>query len=364
MEIMNHNAYKLNGKNARHGYKWWLYLWYHSLTPPINFLSRLALMGKEHWLLNTYLDVSDILHHEGKHSLSNTRYKEWWYFDLHAESGIVVSCAIVFSIAKDHYFLRVYDPTEDKILQEIEHDGDVSANSFGSEGLKLSGEFISIEGRFDEGYHLEFDGVTLRGEFDFSDLVTGRCGVHIGEKKTYYGLYQVPGMEVHGTLTNKSSEAKTVISGQGYHDHWWGVVNRYTRWKWMQVKFDNRWIASFYEGCYGFMAQDLDWYAWLYRPDFGYTYFDNETFDFREDKDNEQWTASISGQAGALTVTGIKHEESYQFKPVVFYGIPIGKVDYYQYPITAKGTFIDADGNKTDLTSTFGMLEWDWHAIW
>ena len=339
-------------------------LWYDMLTTPINILSIAGLVGKRNWLETTYLNATDILHNEGIHKLNNTRYKEWWYYDVHDDSGFVMSCSIVFSIVPDHYFLWIYDPKQDKVFVELEQDGAFTVNAFGTEGQQLTSDNLTIAGRSDVGYTLTFSGKTLQGAFVFSQPIPGRGEMHKGPLMTYYALYQVPKMKVTGLLKNKATGDNTTISGLGYHDHWWGIDSRYTKWEWMQAKFDNGWTASFYQARYDKRETDLHRYAWLYTPEKGYIYFDNSTFDFHEDTAHQQWTASISGAAGTLTITATKRAERYEFKPVVLNHIPLGEVRYYQYPINATGTFTDAEGHVTLLNSTHGMLEWDWDAIW
>jgi hypothetical protein len=340
-------------------------LWYGMLTPPINILSMAGLAGKRNWLKENYFNATDILHNEGLHKLNNTRYKEWWYYDVHDDSGFVMSCSIVFSIVPDHFFLWIYDPVQDKVFVELEQDGAFTVNTFGNEGQKLSSDNLTIEGRSDTGYTLTFSGKTLQGTFVYSDPIPGRGELHEGPLMTYYALYQVPKMKVTGLVKNKETGNTTAISGLGYHDHWWGIDSRYTKWEWMQAKFDNGWTASFYQARYDKRETDLHRYAWLYIPEKGYIYFDNSTsFDFHEDTESQQWTASISGTAGKLTLTAAKRVERYQFKPVVLYNIPLGEVRYHQYPINTTGTFTDAEGHVTPLNSSHGMLEWDWDAIW
>lgn len=338
--------------------------WYHLLTPTINSLSYIAMLGKETWIKNTLTNPQSIVVNEGVHQLDNTRYKEWFYFDFHTDDGFVVSCAFVLSMVKDHYFVWVYDPRTDEVRVEIERDADLTINRWGTEGLDLVGEDIRISGRADQGYHLWFKGSSLEGDIEYSRPIPGRAEQHRGISKTYYGLYQVPKMSVDGTLTEFASGETIDMVGEGYHDHWWGIVNRYMKWGWLQVKLDNGWVAGFYQGHYGVFADDLHRYAWLYRPGQGYTYFDEETLVLDEIESGQEWVASIEGTAGSLELRASARAERYEYKSVGLYGIPLGEVDYYQYPITAKGVFVDAAGNETQLSAEIGMLEWDWDSIW
>lgn len=155
--------------------------WYHLLTPLVNGLSSLALTGQRWWILDEYIAVDDdnILIHEGRHDLENTRYKEWWYFDAHTDSGLVISTSVVLSIVEPHYFLWIYDPAADEVLLEIEHDGEVIVSSWGAEGVDLDAELLDISGRSDTGYVIEFDGETLEGVIEFYDPIEGR-GEQIG----------------------------------------------------------------------------------------------------------------------------------------------------------------------------------------
>jgi hypothetical protein len=336
---------------------------YGALTPVIDATSVTHLLGSR-WLAATRPAQGDVLHHEGAHRLTDVRYKEWWYFDAHDDSGLVMSCSIVFSIVKDHYFLWIYDPKSNKVLVELEEDTKFTANDFGTEGVELASARLKISGRSDRGYSIWFDGRTTRGEFVFAEPMEGRTEVHEGPWKTQYALYQVPRMKLGGTLENKQRGETSKLSGVAYHDHWWGIDDRTTRWEWMQAKFENGWASSFYEGRYGKEGDDLHRYAWLHTPETGYVYFDNSTFDFHTDKEGERWTASITGNEGTLTLHAAKRLERYEWKPVLLEGVPLGEVRYHQFPIEVVGTYVDPRGKSTELRSQQGMLEWDWYAIW
>ncbi len=343
---------------------WAKRLWYGALTFAIEAVSWTRLATASEWLESTRPGVEGILPHEGAHRIADPRYKEWWYFDAHDDSGIVISCSVVLSIVKDHYFLWVYDPKQRTVLVELEEDTTFDVQNYGGEGITLTSPRFSVSGRADRGYTISFDGKTMKGNFVLSEPIEGRSEVHVGPRKTQYSLYQLPKLNLTGSLEQKSSGAAIALSGLAYHDHWWGIADRYTRWKWMQAKFDNGWTASFYEGQYGKNGDDLHRYAWLHTNETGYVYFDASTFAFQEDQTNERWTATISGPEGTLSLTASKRIERYEFKPVVLGGLRLGEVQYHQYPVNVTGTFVRATGERVDLGSEHGMLEWDWYAIW
>lgn len=338
--------------------------WFKVLSPVVNLFSEIGMVGRKKRFEKVLVQPETILEHEGKHRLKNTRYKEWWYFDAHAESGRVISAAIVLSIVRDHYFVWVYDPQTGKVSVEIEHDGDVAINKFGENGLELEGEFIKIKGDIERGYLFEFNGKNISGKLNFDEPVEARSEVHHGIENTFYSLYQVPKLNVTGELTQRDTGETEEFAGQGYHDHWWGIVNRVTKWAWLQVKFENGWLGGFYEGRYGESGEDLHRYAWLYKPETGYSYFDESTFKFAQTSERAGWTTSVSGSAGSLTVNSVKRIERHQYKLVELHGVPVGEVFYYQYPINATGQFTDSEGATYDLKSRYGMLEWDWDAVW
>ena len=339
--------------------------WYYSLTPTINSLSKLSLLDKRE-KFSEQMNISDanLGIHEGNHQILNPRYKEWWYFDAHTESGLVISAALVRSIVNPHYFLWVYDPKSDEILLEIEQDGELTTNSFGTEGLDLKASNLSIKGRADQGYTFRFDGKSLRGTITFTQPIAGRGEVHRGPNDTAYGLYQIPSLKVSVRLEDKASGVVTEDQGLGYHDHWWGNMSHYTKWAWTQVKFTNGWVAGFYDAHYGFKGDDLHRYAWLYRPGQGYTYFDTKTLTIAKPNDNLSWVTSASGKSGSLQIYSDAVVERYQFKKVQLFGVPLGEVRYRQYPVRSTATFTDESGVVHDLTSEFGFLEWDWDAVW
>lgn len=339
--------------------------WYLSLTPAINSLSRVALQSKKK-MFEAQMDVSDanLGLHEGDHHLLNPRYKEWWYFDAHTDAGLVISAALVRSIVNPHYFLWVYDPKADKILLEIEEDGAITVNSFGTEGLDLKAANLSIKGSVEQGYTFTFKGKNLSGTITFDQPITGRGEVHRGPDQTAYGLYQIPSLHVSVDLLDKASGERIEDQGLGYHDHWWGNMSHYTKWAWTQVKFTNGWVAGFYDGRYGLRSDDSHRYAWLYRPGIGYTYFDQKTLSISKKAEGLSWETAARNQTMSLHITSDAIIERYQFKQVKLGGLPLGEVRYLQYPVRSTATFIDEQGTEHSLSSEFGMLEWDWDAVW
>jgi hypothetical protein len=311
-------------------------------------------------LEQTIFCVDDITPHEGLHRLPDPRYKEWWYFDAHLDDGRVISTAIVFSVVKTHYFLWVWDPRDGSISEEIMHDGNVTVNAWGRQGLSLRGELIAIEGSHQEGYTLSFTGRNLHGKLVFSEPIPARAEHHRGVSATHYGLYQVPRLRVSGQITGAGAAPGTV-SGEGYHDHWWCISHRITRWNWLQVKFPQDIVVGFYDGRYGYRGEDVHRYGWAFSPELQYTHFDTATVSFT--KENGGWKLEASGRECSLQLEARPRAERYEFKPVVKAGLLLGEVQYYQYPITADARLRLKD-RSYQLQSTAAILEWDWLAVW
>ena len=317
-------------------------------------------------LERTIFLVDDISPHEGLHRLPDPRYKEWWYFDSHLEDGRVISTAIVFSIVRTHYFVWVYDPSVGKISEEVIHDGDVIVNAWGGRGVSLQGERITIEGSHETGYRLEFNGINLQGKLVFSDPIPGRAEHHRGVSATHYGLYQVPRLKVSGELTTAAKDSglatkANLVQGVGYHDHWWCISHRITRWNWLQVKFPQNMVIGFYDGCYGYRGEDVHRYGWVFTPQTGYTYFDTRTLAFTSEEAG--WKLEVSGPECSLHLDARPRAERYEFKPVVKVGLLLGEVQYFQYPINTTGQLRLKD-QTFRLESKTGILEWDWLAVW
>ena len=359
-------------------------------TPVIDGVSNLGEIGYTDWIKNTMVNVTDsnVLTHEGKHSFWNTRYKEWWYVDAFANNGYVISLSVVLSVVDPHYFLWVYDPSTNKVVEIIMEDGSVSVNNFGSSGLTLTTRNISLSGRRDTGYTLTFNGTStsgqgFKGDIRFSSPIPARGERHIGPYGTYIGLYQVPKMTLSGSITNLNTGKVIDMTGLGYLDHWWGIVSRYTKWNWMQANFTNGWKASMYDAKYDCFYADKHRYNWLYIPGQGYKYFDQSKLQFVA-LSSSSWKITATATTGEkLVITANKRANRHEFKPVILKfnsllssilgGPPsqyingqmqMGEVSYDQYPITATAVYTDATGKTTNLTSSLGMLEWAWDAIW
>jgi len=215
----------------------------------------------------------------------------------------------------------VYDPATGDVSEEIVADGPVAANAWGGrtgseKGLSLTGPNFSVNGSAEAGYHFEFRGTTVAGMFDFSNPVAGRSECHKGVSNTRYGLYQVPMMNVTGSLRRADDTVARRVCGVGYHDHWWCIAHRVTRWNWMQAKFTGG------------------------------------------------WTLTASGPAGSLRLEARPRAERYELKPVVLAGLLLGEVQYFQYPVTVKAVYTPVAGAPATLESDSGMLEWDWVAVW
>ena len=339
-------------------------LWYWLLDPVIKALSLLALIFQKKTLKSGYLEAEDIPNHEASHPLANTRYKEWYYFDFHSDCGQVISCSIVFSLVQPHYFVWIFKPQSNQVFIEVQQDGQVITNTWKNPGVSLEAESLKITGNFEEGYQISFQGERFSGELKFFEPIVGRGELHVGQEQTYYALYQIPQLQVKGNLWNRTTQEQTQLSGVGYHDHWWGIENRVTRWNWVQIKFNNGWVVGVYEGRYGRKQTDIHQYSWLYRPDLGYDYFDENTIKLEVIEPNTRWSIILSGKSGKLTLVASRRFQIFQYKRVQLVGIPLGEVDYYQYPITTEGEFVSNNQEKTLLSSTSGMLEWDWLAIW
>lgn len=342
--------------------------WYRFLNPVITGSSR-VMSSLQRGRLSEMNPTGDPSSHIGHHRVANPRYKEWWYFDAHFDDGQVLSLAIVFSVVRTHYFLWVYDSQRDTIKLEIEHDGSVEATSCWALGhaqheLSLEGEFIQVRGDLERGFSLAFCGATIEGDIKFSDPIVPRAELHNGVDDTIYGLYQSPRMVVSGRLRHRQSGDDTKVSGLGYHDHWWGIAHRVTRWRWLQAKFQNGWTAGFYEGGYGWNAEDIHRYAWLFGPEEGYSVFDNPSLTFSMAEPDHVWHVSAESSVGRIELAVQRRVQRYQYKPVMLAGIRLGEVQYFQYPVTCRGSFVGPRNETTNLVSDHGMLEWDWLALW
>jgi hypothetical protein len=342
--------------------------WFRFLNAAIDAASAAGLGAHRMAALDAgFFDARRVAPHEGLHRRADPRYKEWWYFDAHLEDGTVLSMSVVFSIVRTHWFLWVYDPASGRVSEEIMADGPVQVNACGgaggsSTGLEMVGPDFSVAGGFDKGYHLEFRGKTAVGSLEFSDPVAGRAECHAGPSRTRYGLYQVPRMSVRGTLGASDGSAQRAVSGSGYHDHWWCISHRVTRWNWMQASFPGGWTLSFYDAAYGYRAEDCHRYGWILTPEGHYQHFDTASMDFKKGTDG--WSISASGPAGALGLEARPRVQRFEFKPVVLAGFLLGEVQYFQYPVTVKAVFTPAGGRPVSLETATGMLEWDWVAVW
>jgi hypothetical protein len=342
--------------------------WYRLVDPVVRATSATASLFSAK-ALRHMAEVMDPRDHEGHHRVADPRYKEWWYFDAHLADGRVLSLALVFSIVRTHYFLWLSDPTGERVSLEIERDGPVyvaPADRCGKErrALLVDGECIRIYGDLERGYVLSFRGRSTSGELHFFDPAAPRAEVHRGTENTLYGLYQSPRLRVRGNLIDRATGIGSQATGVGYHDHWWGIAHRITRWRWLQVKLENDWTVGFYEGRYGRDGADLHRYAWLHRPDSGYADFDLDSLTFDALEPKQVWRVAATGPAGKISLEATRRLERYQYKSVEVAGIRVGEVDYFQYPITAVAVLEEPAGARQVLTGACGMLEWDWLALW
>jgi hypothetical protein len=342
--------------------------WFRFLHSTVDTISNALLGGKRMATLDAgVFDTGSIGPHEGIHRIANPRYKEWWYYDMHLEDGTVVAMSVVFSVVRTHWFVWVYDPATGQVSEEIMADGRVVVNACGGRGgagrgLSMTGPDFSVNGSWDRGYRFEFRGKTVAGVFDSTSLSPGRAECHRGVSNTRYGLYQVPRMSVTGTLERVDGAVARRVSGVGYHDHWWCIAHRITRWNWMQAKFPGGWALAFYDAAYGYRAEDSHRYGWLLTPAGRYEYFDTASMKFERGADG--WTLAVSGPAGSLRLEARPRVERYEFKPVLLAGLLLGEVQYFQYPVTVKAVYTPVAGAPATLESDSGMLEWDWLAVW
>lgn len=342
--------------------------WFTFLHATIDAVSNARLGAKRMSALDAGIfRTGSIAPHEGLHRIADPRYKEWWYYDIHLDDGTVVSMSVVFSIVRTHWFVWVFDPATGDVSEEIVADGRVAVNAWGGSAgsitaVSLAGPDFSVTGSFDTGYHFEFRGRSVVGRFDFTRMVPGRIECHKGESNTRYGLYQVPGMNVTGSLERTDGTGARRVSGVGYHDHWWCISHRVTRWNWMQARFPDGWMLSFYDATYGYRAEDGHRYGWILTPAGTYEHFDADSLVFQ--KGAGGWTLEASGPAGSIHLEARPRVERYEYKPVVRAGVLLGEVQYYQYPVTVKATYSRVVGAPVRLVSDTGMLEWDWVAVW
>lgn len=335
---------------------------FHAITPLINTLSALGLIGKQGWIENNFLRPDDYLNHEASHRFMNPRYKEWWYFDIKTDEGYILSCSIIFSIVKDYVFLWVYDPETENISVEVDEDVDFEVSKYGQPGIELHSKQVSINGNHLEGYSIKFDGVSYSGDLLLSDPIPPRFERHMGRNNNFVALQHLTQIASSGTLTSKASGMEHPANGSSYYEHLWGVFNRYTFWNWFQMQFDNGWVVCLFDASYGRLDPESHQYAWLYRPDMGYLYFDDESISFTREEE-KSWIATMSNETSSLAIDLTGLIERPQVKPVVLAGIPLGKVDYHQFPATGEGVF-EENGKATPITSDYGMIEWNFDAIW
>lgn len=345
--------------------------WLESITPFINVTSLGASLSFQTCLDEPWCNptAETINQHEGRHPLLNPRYKEWWYWDGHGSDGFVISVAIVLSIVKPHVLLWIHHPAlidneKKQIPPELMMDCQVQVNEWGTEGINLTAPNLHIFGESDSGYTLKFKGIRHAGMLRFNDPMPGRIDQHNGFANTVYCLYQITGMRLRGEITDRRSNRVIAINGSGYHDHWWGIMNRHTKWEWIQFRGTNSWVGSFYRGRYGRGQNDLHCYGWLYIPGIGLLNISDTEFEFRQSDNHNQWILTTDAPEGILALTVNARIEHYQHKEIEFLGVPLGEVHYFQYPITAEGSFTNRDGNIIPIRVTEGMLEWDWDAVW
>jgi hypothetical protein len=342
--------------------------WFRFLNSALDAASNALLSSKRMTSLDAAIfDTRNIAIHEGLHRIVDPRYKEWWYYDIQLDDGTDVSMSVVFSIVRTHWFVWVYNPAKGEVSEEIMEDGPVRVNAWGGKttakkALSMTGPNFSINGSFDQGYLFEFHGRTLTGLFHFRSPVPGRAENHKGVSNTRYGLYQVPKMDVSGTLKYAGGTEARRVSGVGYHDHWWCIAHRVTRWNWMQAKFPGGWALSVYDAAYGYRAEDHHRYGWIFTPAGKYEYFNTESMDFQKGADG--WTLAISGLAGSLRLEARSRVERYEYKPVALAGLFLGEVQYFQYPVSVKAIYTPVAGVPVPLKSGSGILEWDWLAVW
>lgn len=344
--------------------------WYKLLDPLIMFLSRIQLVGKENWLRTVFAGVHDgnIPSHEGSHIVANTRYKEWWYFDTQLPSGHVVSGAIVLSLVRPHCFVWIYDPETHSFENVVEYDGKAQISEAGTGALSIACGGLEMRGESSRGYRVEIASEKWNGHIAFADPLPGRAEVHWGQEDTVYALYQLPGFETQVQLHNHENNEVIAGKGAGYHDHWWGIMNRYTSWAWNQIKFTDGSIASFYDARYGASGDDHHRYAWMYRPGTGYKYFNEDSLRFTINPSTSpaSWSISAAGEHGSLQVTSQAVAHRRVSKPLLLGRHAIGNVIYHQYPVHSKAMFTlhgEAEAQES-LSSRDGLLEWDWRSIW